>query len=427
MKNVFRQGKMSKINNVILLRWSFIFFVIVSLSFCATSQKRHIQADQAYVAGDYEKAIQTFEPLKAKQDKNYLLYMMDIGMTYFSAGDYYDSEKYFMTVEKSLEKQIGDLKTGEQLLVSDQRKIFLGDPADKVMTHLFLGIGFFIREDYDSAEIEFKKALESDRGKEDKYEGDLVTANFFLGEIYLNRKQLDKAGVAYRKTAEINPQFSYSWLGLYLVAKLEKNTEKMDKYWREYIKLTGDKLKPEEIENRGKVIVLDLLGWGPMKKPDPFFGAMSLVKPRSYTTNYAEHSFMVENVDWTSKDYSADDMYFQANTAGGFTAAFTKKLVGAVARKAVSYIPIVGGLTNLVLGGNEADTRFWFTLPGKINLMVAFLVPGLYDFKVKMFDMKGQLQERFQQNWYYVPVKASKSTVLVLRSIFDLHNMAPKK
>lgn len=406
--------------------WIVLLFAVLALSFCATSQSVHMQADAAYVAGDYTTAIQRFEPLRSKQDKNFLLYMLDMGMTYFSAGDYYDAEKHFMSVEKSLEKQIGDLQTATQLVISDQNKVFLGDPADKVMTHIFLGLGYYIGDNFDSAEIEFKKALESDRGKEDRYEGDLSTANYFLGEIYLARQQYDKAAVAFRRTAEINPGFPYAWLGLYLTAKAERNESDIDRFWQEYGRLSGDATPREEIEKRGRLIVLNLLGWGPMKKPDAVFGAMGKVTARAYPTQSAEVTIMKGEAAVSGRDYGADDMFVQANTAGGFTADLTKKLVGAVAREAISHIPIIGSFSGLILGGNEADTRFWFTLPGRINLAVAYLEPGLYDVKVRMFDAKNVPQDHYQQNWHYIPVAKAKPTVLACRSIFDLHNQAPK-
>jgi len=232
--------------------------------------------------------------------------------------------------------------------------------------------------------------------------------------------------VAFRRTAEINPAFPYSWLGLYLTARAERNEADIDRFWQEYTRLSGETPSREEIDKRGKIVLVNLLGWGPLKQPDAVFGAMSKVKPRAYTTEYSEATLMKGETAGTGRDFMADDMFVQANTAGGFTADLTKKIVGAVAREAISHIPIVGSFSGLFLGGNEADTRFWFTLPGRINLAVAYLEPGLYDVKLRMFDGKKMPQDHYQQSWYYIPVAKGRTTILTTRSIQDLHNQAPK-
>jgi tetratricopeptide (TPR) repeat protein len=405
-----------------------LFVLISFFAFCASAEKSHMKAYAEYAKGNYEKAIEYFEPLKTKQDKNYLLYMMDIGTTYFSAGDFYDSEKYFMTVEKSLDKQISDLKTAEQLVVSDQQKIFFGDPHDKVMTHIFLGLGYFIRSDYVSAEIEFKKALESDRGKEQKYEGDLVIPSYFLSEIFTQKGEYDNAKVAAKRIAEINPSFPYAWLKLYELSEKEGNKDDMEKYLSEYKKCDPNSSMIEAIQGKSRMLIIDMLGWGPQKQPDPLLGAMSLTEERPYKDFYCTVDFYKgENQPAaTSRDYLADDVYFQASTQGGFGSQLTKKAVGIVARKAISQIPIVGSLAGLIFGGDEADVRYWYTLPGRINLSVVYLYPGIYHTKFSMLDKTGKEQERYRQVWYYVPVNQDKTTILVIRSLYDLQNQAKK-
>ncbi|KPL03434.1 MAG: hypothetical protein AMJ73_07050, partial [candidate division Zixibacteria bacterium SM1_73] len=307
-----------------------------------------------------------------------------------------------------------------QLAKSDRKKTYTGDPHDMVMAHIYLGLLSMELGDIEAAEIEFKKALESDRGKEEKYEGDVCLAHYFLGQIYKEKGELDNAKVAFRNVTEYNPDFPYAWYELADIVREEHLFEESEKLFQNY--LEKDKYRSlgqslEHDDNLGDLTVVLCLGKGPMKKADPFLGAFSRVTPTKYKEKRAEIS-LSEGILGTT--YQIDDVTFQAKTSGGFGGQLARKTAQVVTQEALKQVPGVGLFSGLLLGGSGADVRYWYTLPGEFQIFRGFIAPGNYNLELKFYDEKDKELKGYRQVWYYISVRKGQPSILILRSMLGL-------
>lgn len=155
---------------------------------CASDQKI-AQAVTEYHAADYIQAAKILEPLAEKTDENFVLNNLRLGSCWLAAQHLDDSQRAFLKayeVINSLGVNDGGRTLGA-VLVSENIKIWKGEPFERAMANFYLGLTFYIQRDYANARGAFENALFKLKDydpDQDKDVGDLEN-RFALAQLML--------------------------------------------------------------------------------------------------------------------------------------------------------------------------------------------------------------------------------------------------
>jgi tetratricopeptide (TPR) repeat protein len=383
---------------------------------------------KAYWAGAFPAAASEFDQLEQKKDKDYVLYLLNGAMAHISAGDFRHAERVLMAAKMTFEKEITEGEVAGQVLVSDAKKTYTGHAYEKVLTCFLLGLCQYMQGEYDQARIGFMEALEADTGSREEYEGDVAYVHYMLGKTFMMLRQLDDAKVAMRNVGRHAGLTALADFGLAQAAAMEGRASEAERLMQDY--RANDKCQPSgaHVECAGYVTVVLLNGLSPKRGADVVTGAFTTIEERAYPEKSAR--FYVDD-QVVGCSHMLTDLLHQAETSGGMGEQFTSKAAGTLARKGIAslagaIIPGGGCLTKQVLGGDEADVRYWATAPGDVQVCEVAMPPGLHTLRIEFFDAKDKELPRYEQVWYYIHADADEPRTLVVRSMLDIHNQTKK-
>lgn len=153
------------------MRVILIFFLLISSTL---SSQGDIIAKEYFKKGEYEKALVEYKKLYARSPSN-MTYINQIVSTYEQLEQYDEAEKFLKALIDRFEY-----------------------PAFFVE----LGYNFQLKNDLDSAKINYQKALSSIDDK--------VTNVFMVASAFQNHSLLEEASIAYEKAMLINPDFNFN-------------------------------------------------------------------------------------------------------------------------------------------------------------------------------------------------------------------------
>jgi tetratricopeptide (TPR) repeat protein len=172
---------------------------------CVSQEQRNADEGVAsYYMGDYARAVQLIKPAAAKTNENFVLNNDRLGSAALAAYDLDTAEGAFVRSYEVI-NSVGVNDGGRSLgaaLVSENIKVWKGEPFERAMVNFYLGVVYYMRHDYANARGAFENALFKlrDYGEGD-HKGDqyhAVESNFVLGYLMLARcyQQLDRADLA---------------------------------------------------------------------------------------------------------------------------------------------------------------------------------------------------------------------------------------
>src|SRR5579864_6166892 len=161
---------------------------------CQNAAQQHAeQAVGDYFMGDYASAERLLKPLAEKTDENFVLNNVRLGSAALAAYDLDTAEAAFLRayeVMNSVGVNDGG-RTAGAVLVSENVKVWKGQPFERAMVNFYLGLVYYMRHDYGNARGAFENALfklrdygEGDQAG-DRYRA--VESNFALGYLMLAR------------------------------------------------------------------------------------------------------------------------------------------------------------------------------------------------------------------------------------------------
>jgi tetratricopeptide (TPR) repeat protein len=181
----------------------FVFFVVCGLALmsgCAADQAID-QAVSDYWIGDYPGARNLLRPLADKTDENFVLNNCRLGSV--DLADYHvnDAQKDFLRAYEVI-NSVGVNNGGRTLgavVIDEKIKIWKGEPFERAMANFYLGLTYYMQQDYPNARAALENALFKlrDYGEEanqgDQYSQ--VESNFALGFLMLAKcyQRLDRA------------------------------------------------------------------------------------------------------------------------------------------------------------------------------------------------------------------------------------------
>ena len=128
---------------------------------CASNQQKVERAVGAYFAGDYAAAMDELEPLTQKPDENFVVNNLRFGSAALAAYELDEAEAAFLRAYEVINSTgVNDGgRTLGAVLVDEKIKIWKGEPFERAMANFYLGLIYYMRQEYDNARGAFENAL----------------------------------------------------------------------------------------------------------------------------------------------------------------------------------------------------------------------------------------------------------------------------
>lgn len=188
------------------------------LAGCAPSQEAMAaqRGVERYRVGDFAGAAHDLDAPARKTDENFVLNNVRLGSAALAEYDLREAESAFLRayeVLNSVNVNDGGRSLGAAV-VSENIKVWKGEPFERAMANFYLGLVYYMRHDYQNARAAFENSLFKLRDygeggeKTDAYRD--VESNFALGYLMLARSwqrlgDEDKARRNFERAAELQP------------------------------------------------------------------------------------------------------------------------------------------------------------------------------------------------------------------------------
>ncbi len=385
--------------------------LVVSLAFsgCVSARMSDRKIDDAFRARDFSRAsayLQKGLEKQGEEGKDALLYLMDLGITQHTAGDFAASIKTLLQADRMAEiKDYTSLsREASTLLVSDSTKPYKGEDFEKVLINTYLAMNFAFLNETESALVEARKVnrklyLMVNEGKR-KYQQSAF-ARYLAALLFESSGQLNDAYVDYKLSRDLLPNWRPLALDLYRLAFQLRMPDEMDRWEKEFSLTPSEKeaaLRPLKVTPReGELIVIYQNGISPVKIPNPDFHSVPMYRARFNPVRYADVKVDGEIRGRTTVLHDIEETAIQNlrdNTAG----IVAKKVGGLVAKQAagagvakLTKNQALGDLASLVLQlADQADTRSWSLLPRDLQILRVFLPEGDHRVEVLPGGMPGR-------------------------------------
>ncbi len=190
--------------------------VVPLLGGCAPTQAQR-QLDRAlsdYFVGDFPSAVQHLKPLALKTDENFVLNNVRLGSAALNDYNLDEAEAAFLRAYEVM-NSVGVNDGGRSLgavLVDEKIKVWKGEPFERAMANFYLGLIYYMRQDYGNARGAFENALFKLRdygeakGKNDQYqeaESNFGLATLMLAKSYQRLGRGDLAEQNFKRAVEL--------------------------------------------------------------------------------------------------------------------------------------------------------------------------------------------------------------------------------
>jgi tetratricopeptide (TPR) repeat protein len=152
----------------------------------------------AYEQCDYTKAIDIFSKTK-KKEKDELLYDLAILSAAVHQGDWETAKVAGKRSQDRMWSYEGQSRGTASLISSEALRIYKGEPFEKTMASLYLGIIYFNEQDYDNAKAAFTKAMFAVQTKGEDSQADFAAPYLLLAKTYLKLKDKENANILLKR------------------------------------------------------------------------------------------------------------------------------------------------------------------------------------------------------------------------------------
>lgn len=170
----------------------------------------------AYFAGRPELAVEILQPLAQEPDRNYVLNNLRLGQSALAAGDLVTAENAYYRAYETLNAAgvNNQARTAATVLFNESVRIWLGEPYERAIANLQLGIVYYLRGDYNNARGAFENALfklrryadedDAESGYEEQ-ESTFAVAYVLLGRTWQRLGRDDLAEENFARARELDP------------------------------------------------------------------------------------------------------------------------------------------------------------------------------------------------------------------------------
>jgi tetratricopeptide (TPR) repeat protein len=197
-------------------------FAAIALSVCAGCQSdghtpESRRAVQAFFLGNPSASARQLEPLAAKPDRNYVLNNLRLGAAHLARQDFEEAQAALVRAYEVLNStRVNDAGRQTAAVLFDEKiKIWRGEPYERAVANLYLGLSFYQQGDYQNARGAFENALFKLRDygnkrevKSNDYasvESDFAIAMLMLGRCWEKLGEPDDAEAQWSRLAMLRP------------------------------------------------------------------------------------------------------------------------------------------------------------------------------------------------------------------------------
>ena len=357
---------------------------------CAVNRLQR-EADRAvadYFVGDYGSAVSRLNPVSTKTDENFVLNNLRLGSAALAAYDLDTAEGAFLRAYEVL-NSVGVNDGGRTLgavLLSENIRVWRGEPFERAMANFYLGLVYYLRRDYANARAAFENALFKLRdygeakGKDDQYreqESNFALAYLMLAKSYQRLGRDDAAEKNFARAVELRPDLAE-------VADPDLNA-------RSNVLLVVDfGYGPRKVQNGDGA----LAGFtpSPVEEGPPPPPVVRVDGRRIHTGGMARPPVdllaLAQDRRWQSLDTirAVKSVVGTGLMAGGAIYGTRRD-----ARPEIALAAILGGA--LLKATSQADVRQWEMLPRTVFVLPLVLPPGTHDISVEFPEVPGVRQE----------------------------------
>ncbi len=405
------------------LRALLLLFCTILLSSCASYSSRAEHTRLLLEGGMYDEAASYVKEFAEKKDGDELLYWMDLGIVYHTAGKYEDAIKAFLVADKMAEiKDYTSISLEvASVIFNDNVKTYKGENFENLLINVYLALDYTMLGKWDDALVECRRVNQ----KLDKminvaklpYQKNAF-AKYLSAVLFEARNELNDAFVDYRQLKKWGFEYPYLPEPLIRVADKLKSTPEFEAYRKEYPEAKDWKFA----KNEGEVVFILEQGRSPVKYENPQFTLIPLFRKNYYFSDYAW--IHAEKGDYKVRSYPLFDIEDTAiRELDAKAAAIIAKKIGGIAAKGAIATGI-GMLTKsedlgklafvALLLSDRADLRHWSTLPAKLHFARLKLPSGQHNIVVDIVGNGTTMTgvKKFEN----VVVKPGKQTFLIYRT-----------
>jgi tetratricopeptide (TPR) repeat protein len=202
------------------LTWLALLLLLVAMvgGGCASTkqERRALRAVDDYFAGNYAAARERLRPLAEKTDENFVLNNVRLGSAALVDYDLNEAEDAFLRAYEVI-NSVGVNDGGRSLgavLVDEKLRVWKGEPYERAMVNFYLGLIYYMRQDYNNARAAFENALfklrdyQNPRQRDGNYaeqESNFVAGLIMLGKSWQKLGRDDLARATFQRVHELRP------------------------------------------------------------------------------------------------------------------------------------------------------------------------------------------------------------------------------
>ena len=199
-----------------------------AILFTGCSTEKHAPQSRSalseYNSGNYSAAITTLKPLAAKTDEDYVLNNARLGSAALCEYNLKEAEAAFLRAYEVINSTgVNDAgRATAAALFAENAKVWKGEPFERAMVNFYLGLCYYMQEDFNNARAAFENALFKLRdygeqkaaasgntgGKSDPYkevESDFTIAYVMLAKCHQRLGDTAKAKTFFDRVAKLRP------------------------------------------------------------------------------------------------------------------------------------------------------------------------------------------------------------------------------
>ncbi|MGE3260187.1 MAG: hypothetical protein AB7K68_00260 [Bacteriovoracia bacterium] len=380
--------------------WSLVLALGVVLSGCASYTSNTRGGLEAFERRDFTKAEDVYHEGAEKEGVDQLVYLFDRGTVRNLAGQYEQSLKDFLAADKLAEiKDYTAIGTEVASVFTNDRIIqYKGEEFETVLISVYLALDFAaLQRDEDAIvacrRVNRKLELLRDEGKRDyRLNG---FAQYLAGLLFERQRNWNFAYVDYKKTKELNPEFSPLKMDLVRGALKMDSSSDLHK-WKKTLGVTDAEVKEAatSLRQTGAVVLLYQNGFAPEKIVSPHWHEIPEYRSR-FNRHQAAHLYLDgKKVARTEILYDVEAAAFE-NLRQKYAAIIAKRLGGVVAREVIGnkIDEKQAGLGTLfkigMMVASQPDLRSWLTLPKNFQVARVQVKPGKYHATLRLENTQG--------------------------------------
>jgi len=409
-------------------RFGGLFLLLIAalgLAGCAGYSNRIQKPRMMFEVGQYDAAIDELKKLVEANDNDQLLYLMDLGMVYHSAGRYQQAIDVFLKADKLAEIKDYTSLSAEagSVLLNDDIKPYKGENFEKILINVYLALDYTLLHKWEDALVECRRVnhkldLMISRGGL-PYEHNSF-AKYLAAALFEARRETNDAFVDYRTVLKWMGDYPYLGAPLLRTADRLKASQEFAEFRTKFPSVDKYKIA----KNEGEIVLILEQGKSPEKVPSQALRLVPVFRKRSYGSDYVWLSVDDKQAarvrTYTLFDIEATAIKELDSRLAGIVA---KKIGGVVVKEIVANqvakqtkSEAAGVLTSLLLHlSDKADLRSWTTLPARLQLARMIVPAGRHDVVLDMVSPFGSERKGIKR-WKDLEVKPGETVFINFRT-----------